>query len=82
MAALGTPTQRPGTQDNPYEVRSIDQLQFINWNSNRYDTNWRMDEWNCVNYPYLSYGSRGNSVSYTHLDVYKRQADGRVSLGK
>ena len=32
VAARGTPTQRPGTQDNPYEVRSIDQLQFINWN--------------------------------------------------
>lgn len=62
VAALGTPTQRPGTQDNPYEVRSIDQLQFINWNANdsQHNTSRRMDKWNCVNYPYLSYGSRGN----------------------
>ena len=72
VAALGTPTQRPGTQDNPYEVRSIDQLQFINWNANesQHNTSCRMDEWNCVNYPYLSYGKWG---AWTERKFYWEQ---------
>ena len=49
----------PGTKDNPYEVRSIDQLQFINWNHNAKNTVQRMDVWNMGNFPYLSYGSNG-----------------------
>lgn len=56
---VSAPTDLPGTEKNPYEVRSIDQLQFINWNINQKNTTRRMDIWNKANYPYLSYGSDG-----------------------
>lgn len=49
----------PGTAGNPYEVRSIDQLQFINWNSNAMNTVRRMDITNKHLFPYLCYGANG-----------------------
>lgn len=55
-----TVEELPGTQDNPYEVRSIDQLQFINWNKNAQNTVRRMDIYNKEYFPYLCYGSSGN----------------------
>lgn len=54
------PTDLPGTKSNPYEVRSIDQLQFINWNSNARNTFRRMDTGNMAKFPYLCYGTGGN----------------------
>lgn len=51
----------PGTKDNPYEVRSIDQLQFINWNSNAHNTVRRMDIYNLDKFPYLCYGGNGHA---------------------
>lgn len=54
------PTDLPGTEKNPYEVRSIDQLQFINWNSNARNTVRRMDTGNMEKFPYLCYGTGGN----------------------
>lgn len=54
------PTALPGTATNPYEVRSIDQLQFINWNSNAKITNRPIDVGNKGRYPYLSYGENWN----------------------
>lgn len=56
----GVPTELPGTEKNPYQVRSIDQLQFINWNSNALNTIRRMDIWNMDKFPYLCYGTYGN----------------------
>lgn len=53
------PTDLPGTEKNPYEVRSIDQLQFINWNSNARTTVRRMDTGNMAKFPYLCYGTGG-----------------------
>ena len=50
----------PGTEDNPYEVRAIDQLQFINWNYFAHSTARRMDTGNKDRFPYLSYGANGN----------------------
>lgn len=50
----------PGTKDNPYEVRSIEQLQFINWNKNAKSTVRPMDIYNKDKFPYLCYGSYGN----------------------
>ncbi len=35
QSLLRTMNSEPGTDDNQYQIRSIDQLQFINWNSNR-----------------------------------------------
>ena len=58
-ASEEVPTALPGTEQNPYQVRSIDQLQFINWNINQKNTTRRMDTWNKANYPYLSYGENG-----------------------
>lgn len=59
--AQGTavPTALPGTKENPYEVRSIDQLQFINWNTNARTTARRMDTGNMEKFPYLCYGTGG-----------------------
>lgn len=37
-AGADVPTARPGTKDNPYGVRSIHQLQFINWNHEEQNT--------------------------------------------
>ena len=37
-AGADVPTARPGTKDNPYGVRSIHQLQFINWNHKNQNT--------------------------------------------
>lgn len=51
------PAELPGTEKNPYGVRSIDQLQFINWNVNQRNTIRRMDDGNKTNYPYLSYST-------------------------
>lgn len=50
----------PGTKDNPYEVRAIDQLQFINWNYYAHSTARRMDAGNKDRFPYLSYGANGD----------------------
>lgn len=55
-AGAGISTALPGTGDNPYQVRSIDQLQFINWNYNAKNTVRRMDTWNKMYFPYLCYG--------------------------
>lgn len=49
----------PGTEGNPYEVRSIDQLQFINWNHYAHSTTKQMNTGNMDRFPYLSYGSNG-----------------------
>lgn len=52
----------PGTKDNPYEVRSIDQLQFINWNNYAHNTIRPMDKDNMSRFPYLCYGT-GNDLT-------------------
>lgn len=52
MTATGT------TSKYPYQVRSIDQLQFINWNYAQKDTNTVLTSTNCTQFPYLSYYSK------------------------
>lgn len=59
-ASEEVPTTLPGTEKNPYRVRSIDQLQFINWNSSAMSAARRMDTYNKTLFPYLCYGE-GNS---------------------
>ena len=60
--AIGTGASNdlPGTEKNPYGVRSIDQLQFINWNLFAKNTVRRMDTGNMTKFPYLCYGTNGN----------------------
>ena len=55
---LNVPTALPGLQDNPYGVRSIDQLQFINWNSTNQNTKTVLTKDNRTTFPYLSYGDK------------------------
>ncbi len=52
----------PGTKKNPYQVRSIEQLQFINWNINTKNTKTVLIEENGNMFPYLSFGRNGNIV--------------------
>ena len=59
-AGAGASAALPGTEQNPYGVRSIDQLQFINWNYNAKNTVRRMDTGNMTKFPYLCYGTNGN----------------------
>lgn len=61
-AGEGVPTALPGTEQNSYEVRSIDQLQFINWNNHAMNTVRRMDTGNMTKFPYLCYGTNGSLV--------------------
>ncbi len=77
--ARATGAARPGSHDNSYEVRSVEQLQFINWNywaknASSYisatDRSKNDSLYNC--YPYLSYGkwnTNGNQPSAS-LDLY------------
>lgn len=54
-AGAGASNALPGTEQNPYEVRSIDQLQFINWNQEEKDTNTVLTKDNNTQFPYLCY---------------------------
>lgn len=69
-AAAGVPTDLPGTEKNPYGVRSIAQLQFINWNQEEKDTNTVLTKDNNTQFPYLSYSQekknkQNDTVTYT-----------------
>ena len=57
-------TQPTGTEDNPYEIRSVAQLQYINWNwavqsatysLSKDNTSSAYDRWTIQQYPYLIY---------------------------
>lgn len=48
-----------GNETRPYGVRSVDQLQFINWNRTNKDTGTVLTSSNYTQFPYLSY-------QYTH----------------
>jgi len=61
--------QKPGHEENPYEVRSITQLRMINWNSQNMNTDTVMDENNVVHqeesvsylsFPYLNCSEQKN----------------------
>ena len=77
--ARATGAARPGSQGNSYEVRSVEQLQFINWNywaknaSSYISATDRSKNDSLYNrYPYLSYGkygTNGNRPS-ARLDLY------------
>lgn len=54
---------KPGTESNPYQVRSVSQLQNINWNYGTKSANYSIttsNDGNITKYPYL--GSYRNSV--------------------
>ncbi|MCR5469134.1 MAG: type II secretion system GspH family protein [Lachnospiraceae bacterium] len=51
--------KKPGTDDNPYEIRTIEQLQFINWNAENQDVSTLItgDANIYKAFPYLAYAS-------------------------
>ena len=54
----------PGTDDNPYRIRSLDQLQFINWNSAEKKCNqWVLSD-NYDKFPYLHATEKGGLINY------------------
>ena len=82
-APFGKQTQPPGSKDNPYQIRSAMQLQYINWNAKNRNTHtavsatsswygWRGDEQNTY-FPYLVYVS-GNNQSTKGYNYYWEQS--------
>lgn len=82
-APFGNQTQPPGSKDNPYQIRSAMQLQYINWNAYYHNTHtavsatsswygWRGDEQNTY-FPYLVYVS-GNDQSTKGYHYYWEQS--------
>lgn len=82
-APFGEQTQPPGSKDNPYQIRSAMQLQYINWNAKNHNTQtavsatskrnvWSGDEQNTY-FPYLVYVS-GNDQSTKAYNYYWEQS--------
>lgn len=70
---------KPGANGNAYEVRSVSQLQFINWNSGKRNTNTSIvsqnkGDWNTFKdkYTYQVYGD-SNTVSESGKELYWNQ---------
>lgn len=53
----------PGSKENPIEIRSIQQLQFINWNAANQNCTTLVDERNYTKFTYLQYANGTNSTS-------------------
>lgn len=60
----------PGEERNEYEVRSLQQLQYINWNSVTQNTSQYVNDSSYTNYPYLQYAARTGYVKQTEDEVY------------
>ena len=82
-APFGKQTQPPGSKDNPYQIRSAMQLQYINWNAKNRNTHtavsatsswygWRGDAQNTY-FPYLVYVS-GNDQRTQGYHYYWEQS--------
>lgn len=70
---------KPGANGNAYEIRSVSQLQFINWNSGKHNTNTSIvsqnkGDWNTFKdkYTYQVYGD-SNTVSESGEEWYWNQ---------
>ena len=57
------PTDLPGTAANPYGVRSIDQLQFINWNHSSRNTKTVLTQGRNGQFPYLCYKTSWSTIT-------------------
>lgn len=82
-APFGKQTQPPGSKDNPYQIRSAMQLQYINWNARNHNTQtavsatsswngWSGDAQNTY-FPYLVYVS-GNDQRTQGYNYYWEQS--------
>lgn len=70
---------KPGANGNAYEIRSVSQLQFINWNSGKHNTNTSIvsqNSWDWKNfkekYTYQVYGD-SHTVSSSGKELYWNQ---------
>ena len=70
---------KPGANGNAYEIRSVSQLQFINWNSGKHNTNTSIvsqnqGDWDTFKdkYTYQVYGD-SNTVSESGKELYWNQ---------
>jgi len=57
----------PGTGDNKYKIRSLDQLQFINWNSGFKNCKQPVLKTNCTNFPYLHATKKESLINFVRL---------------
>lgn len=78
VPVTGQQNQDPGQSQNPYEVRAINQLQFINWNRENRNTTTVMTVDNYGQFPYLSSGAHTASYHWqqSHDMMGGRNADG------
>lgn len=60
---ISAPTDLPGTAANPYGVRSIDQLQFINWNHATRNTKTVLTQGRNDQFPYLCYKTSWSTIT-------------------
>lgn len=67
----------PGTEANPYQVRSIEQLQFINWNGVTKNTNTVLIQENSTQFPFLSYGNGGKFTQRSFFWEQTHDLDGK-----
>lgn len=75
-------TEIPGTDDNSYEVRSVAQLQYINWNSDAKNTTTLVDSTSYQKYTYLAYTSNTgadmqqySTAKNNNINYYKQSHD-------
>lgn len=54
--------KEPGTKDNPYEIRSAEQLQYLNWNYNLNNNNTLSEESNKNKFTYLTYDENEKKI--------------------
>ena len=87
-AGADVPTARPGTKNNPYGVRSIHQLQFINWNHKNQNTSTVLynTSSNQQDFMYLSYVAQTlwggyNEVDRTYYWLQTHDLDGSQVTG-
>lgn len=69
-------SEKPGTEGNAYEVRSIGQLQYINWNGTYLDTETVVDKTTYLQFPYLQHAtslSKGTQSKATITSIRPEQ---------
>lgn len=59
----------PGSQANAYEVRSIDQLQYINWNGTSLDTETVVNPDTYLQFPYLQHATSLATGKQTKAEI-------------
>lgn len=59
----------PGSAGNAYEVRSVDQLRYINWNGTNLDTDTVVDRSTYLQFPYLQHATSLNKGKQTRAQV-------------